>query len=137
MNKARRELLNSLHNDINEIIETLQSEDVAAAVKAKDYDWAAVKETAEEFKSRAEEIRDEEQEYFDNMPESFQNGDKGDNAQSVVSELDSAIDALDLVNVDEPEEEDEPGEDEVDSRIDDIVGHLEDARDAVDGASGY
>jgi uncharacterized coiled-coil DUF342 family protein len=135
MNKARRELLNSLHNDINEIIETLQSEDVAAAVKAKDYDWAAVAETAEEFKTRAEEIRDEEQEYFDNMPESFQNGDKGDNAQSVVSELDAAIDALELIDVTEPE--DEPGEDEVDSRIDDIVGHLEEARDAVDGASGY
>jgi uncharacterized coiled-coil DUF342 family protein len=134
MNKARREALNLLFSDINEIIETLQSEDVANAVKAKDYDWAAVKETAEEFKTRAEEIRDEEQEYYDNMPESFQNGEKGENAQAVVTELDSAIDALELVDVDEP---DEQPEDSADPRIDDIVGHLEDARDGVDGASGY
>jgi hypothetical protein len=136
MNKARRELLNSLHNDINEIIENLQSEDVANSVKAKEFDWAAVAETAEEFKTRAEEIRDEEQEYFDGMPENFQSGEKGDNAQAVVSELDSAIDALELVDVTEPDEG-EVGEDETDPRLDDIIGLLEDARDGVDGASGY
>jgi hypothetical protein len=134
MNKARREALNLLHSDINEIIETLQSEDVAAAVKAKDYDWAAVAETAEEFKTRAEEIKDEETEYYDNMPENFQSGDKGDAAQSVISELESAMDALDLIDVSEPED---PQEGDTDSRIDDIVGHLEDARDCVDAATGY
>lgn len=48
-----------------------------------------------DIKSALEDIRDEEQEAYDNMPESFQNGDKGEAAQAAIGELDSAIDALD------------------------------------------
>lgn len=40
-----------------------------------------------------EEIKDEEQAYFDNMPESFQNGDKGSKSQE-------AIDALEEIDID-------------------------------------
>ncbi len=38
----------------------------------------------------AETIRDEEQEYYENMPESFQNGDKGTAAQDAITNLDTA-----------------------------------------------
>lgn len=38
-----------------------------------------------------EACRDAEQEYYDNMPESFQNGEKGDAAQSAIDALDEAI----------------------------------------------
>lgn len=53
-----------------------------------------VKEQLETLSSDVEMLRDEEQEYFDNMPESLQGGEKGDNAESAVSSLDSAVDSL-------------------------------------------
>lgn len=49
----------------------------------------------EAAKSKLEEILEEEQEYFDNMPESFQGGDKGDTAQATIDALQEAIDSLD------------------------------------------
>ena len=44
----------------------------------------------EALKGRLEEIKDEEQEYLDNMPESFQQGEKGQRAEEAVSRLDDA-----------------------------------------------
>ena len=51
-----------------------------------------------------EELQQEEQDYFDNMPESLQNGQKGDDAQTAIdaletaaSEAESAADGLDEV----------------------------------------
>jgi hypothetical protein len=41
-----------------------------------------------------EEIRDAEQEAFDNMPESLQDGERGDAAQQSIDYLDTAIDYL-------------------------------------------
>ena len=37
-----------------------------------------------------EQARDDEREYFDNMPESFQEGDRGQQAEAVVDALDDA-----------------------------------------------
>jgi flagellar biosynthesis chaperone FliJ len=45
----------------------------------------------EELKSEIETIRDEEQEYKDNMPESLQNGDKGEQADTAITCLEEAI----------------------------------------------
>jgi Zn-dependent M32 family carboxypeptidase len=39
-------------------------------------------------------IRDEEQEYYDNMPASFQDGEKGETAQEVITVLDDALSSL-------------------------------------------
>lgn len=61
--------------------------------------------------SAVEYIKDEEQEYFDNMPESLQGGDKGQQAESNVSELESAQNELE--NID----------------FDSAIGNLENARD--------
>ena len=47
----------------------------------------------EGIKSEIEEIRTEEEEYYNNMPEAFQDGDKGDRAQTVIEYLDEAMTA--------------------------------------------
>ncbi len=41
-----------------------------------------------------EQAKDEEQEYFDNMPESFQSGEKGQNAENTVAVLGEAIEGI-------------------------------------------
>lgn len=68
---------------------------------------AALKERVEgiitlrdELVSEAEAIRDEEQEYLDNMPESLQSSEKGDNAQSAIDALEEAISELQDLDVD-------------------------------------
>ena len=48
----------------------------------------------EDAKTDAQDIQGEEQEYLDNMPESFQGGEKGEAAQAVVDYLEEAGDAL-------------------------------------------
>jgi len=40
-------------------------------------------------------LKDDEQEYFDNMPESFQNSEKGEAAQAAVDAFDSALASID------------------------------------------
>ena len=39
-------------------------------------------------------LRDEEQEYFDNMPEGFQQGEKGQAAKDAISQLDEAASSI-------------------------------------------
>ena len=41
-----------------------------------------------------ETCRDEEQDYYDNMPESFQDGEKGEAAQTPIDALDEAVSSL-------------------------------------------
>ena len=41
-----------------------------------------------------ETLRDDEQEYYDNMPESLQGGDKGQQAQEATDNIDHAISSL-------------------------------------------
>jgi uncharacterized coiled-coil DUF342 family protein len=48
----------------------------------------------EELMPQAEEIRDEEQEYFDNMPEAFQGGDKGQAAEEAISNLENVVEGI-------------------------------------------
>lgn len=50
-------------------------------------------EKMEGLKLEIEEIRTEEEEYYNNMPEAFQDGDKGDRAQTVIEYLDEAMTA--------------------------------------------
>lgn len=47
----------------------------------------------EEAKSILESARDDEQEYFDNMPDSLKDGEKGEKAQTAIDALDEAISA--------------------------------------------
>lgn len=48
----------------------------------------------EQEKVQLEEVYKEEEDYFDNMPESFQYGEKGDTAQEAMDNLQAAIDSL-------------------------------------------
>ena len=58
----------------------------------------------DDVKSQVETLLEEEQEYYDNMPEGFQNADKGEAAQSAISALEDAV-----------------------SNLEDTVGNLEEA----------
>ena len=51
----------------------------------------------EQAKSIVEECKDEEQEYHDNIPESFQNGEKGETAQQNVDNLETAESFMDCI----------------------------------------
>jgi flagellar biosynthesis chaperone FliJ len=58
----------------------------------------------DDLKCQLETLLEEEQEYYDNMPEGFQNADKGEAAQSAISALEYAV-----------------------SNLEDTVGNLEEA----------
>ena len=58
-------------------------------------DLGSVASKLEDLSGDIESIQDEEQEYFDNMPESFQQGDKGQRAEDAISNLDSARESVD------------------------------------------
>lgn len=68
MNKTRREAIAKQLAEIESIISQLA-----------------------DIRGELEFLRDEEQEYFDNMPESFQSGEKGTTAEDAISALDMAI----------------------------------------------
>lgn len=50
-------------------------------------------EKTEGIKQEIEEIKTEEEEYYNNMPSSVQDGEKGDRAQTVIEYLDEAMTA--------------------------------------------
>ena len=51
----------------------------------------------EDIKEDIDFIKDEEQEYYDNMPENFQTGEKGDKAQEAIDNLDYAYSSIEEV----------------------------------------
>lgn len=53
----------------------------------------------DELRSELETLRDEEQDYYDNMPESFQNSDRGERASAAVDALTNAIDDMENFDV--------------------------------------
>jgi hypothetical protein len=53
-----------------------------------------INERIAEFRGVLEELKDAEQEYYDNMPESFQVGEKGQKAETAVDAIDSAIQSI-------------------------------------------
>lgn len=59
-----------------------------------------VASACEDARSMLEELRDELQSWFDNLPESFQSGSKGEALESAIGSLDGAIDYIE----DAPEE---------------------------------
>jgi len=113
MNKERRKAL-------GEVIDAVE------ALKAKVSELVGplngLREEIEGLKDLVSGPRDEEQEYYDGMPESIQNGDKGSTAQE-------AIDALDEVDgmVDEITEAID-ALDNVDGKFDEIISKIDEAR---------
>lgn len=73
---------------------------IAALIKSAESvkeDFALLAGKIEGLKAEAESIRDEEQEYYDNMPESFQSGEKGQAAEEKISALDDAISEIETL----------------------------------------
>jgi t-SNARE complex subunit (syntaxin) len=50
-----------------------------------------IKEQIADLAMRLEDIRDQEQESFDNMPESLQQGERGEKMESAINELEEVI----------------------------------------------
>ena len=57
------------------------------------------REEASDLMNRAkdilEEVKDEEQEAYDNLPENFQNGERGEEMQGYIDAMEEAYDGLD------------------------------------------
>ena len=51
----------------------------------------------EDIREDIDFIKDEEQEYYDNMPENFQMGEKGDKAQEAIDNLNYAYSSIEEV----------------------------------------
>ena len=81
MNKTRRNELAKIQEEIKNIKE----------------DAEALKEKVEELKGKIEAVRDEEESAYDNLPESFQEGERGEQIEDslgyAVENLQGAIDA--------------------------------------------
>lgn len=54
-----------------------------------------------EARDLLDEARDEEQDYYDNLPENFQNGERGENAQTAISALEDGISALEGISLED------------------------------------
>lgn len=54
-------------------------------------------ELIDQAKGILESCRDEERDYFDNMPESFQDGEKGSVAQQAIDTLDESASSLEEI----------------------------------------
>ena len=51
-----------------------------------------------DLKEELESVLSEEQDYYDNMPESFQNGQRGEASQQAIDAIQQAIDNLDMLD---------------------------------------
>lgn len=83
MNNDRRKSLEALTKGLDAIREEAAEAMLGFAGRLRD------------LHAELESLRDEEQETYDNMPESFQNGDKGQAAEAAASALDTAAGNLD------------------------------------------
>jgi hypothetical protein len=118
MNKTRRKMISDLSTEVAAVIAII--EDAEA-----DVSWPAVKETISDLHSNCEALKDEEQEYLDNMPEGLKNGDKGDTAQSAITELENA--AMELEGAETAAGEETPDADEVVGNLNTAIEHLNEA----------
>jgi len=73
MNKARRKAISKILSEIEGL---------------------DINDKFEDLRSELETIKDEEEEAYNNLPESMQNGDKGEAMQAAIDSLDNAIQAL-------------------------------------------
>lgn len=60
-----------------------------------------IKDQIENVKSIVETAKDEEREYYDNMPENMQSGDRGQEADTAVSNLEDVFETLDGLDIDD------------------------------------
>lgn len=128
MNKEQRK-------EISEAFAKLDfSSDNIATLETEEDREAFIKDV-EDLKGTLEEIRNDEQEKFDNMPESFQSGERGQTLENNVSELDDAItnldDAINALKDDYPAKPDEANVEEWASNIADQIETAQSTAEAL------
>jgi hypothetical protein len=128
MNKIRRAQLSALHADVDSLVQKVQLDLDQKEVpdRANKLEFAALADDIQGLREQCESIKDEEQEYYYNMPSGLQGGEKGDNAQSVVSELDDADNAFHEAHSAAESEDHET-----------VIAQLDLAKDAIDNAGSY
>lgn len=111
MNKERRKQLESIKDDLSDILA----------------DFESLKGRLDDAKSALESLRDEETEYRDNMPEPLQNSEKGERAEAAIgamedgdTNLDDAINKVDDLT---------SGIDEVTMSIDEAISNIDTAQE--------
>ena len=130
MNQARRKSLQKARDDIQRAVNL-----IGAFIESKDtdtypepnpaFDRVPVITLITNAMGIVEEAKDEEQDYFDNMPESFQNGDKGEAAEEAISYMEDSAQALDNA-MDEIKAEDADLDLEVvDDALNEAIEHLD------------
>jgi hypothetical protein len=117
MNKDRRAAIDEAITTAGVLLESAQSDE--------DWDRSAAQEGVSALKETIEGIRDEEQEYFDNMPEGFQNGDRGSTAQEAIDNLEAAASDLDEIYWND---DDEPDAEVVASALESAIDNLQSAK---------
>lgn len=85
---------------VDKLVKALEDKDLSVTVTKIEHPtsradrFAAALGTVEDGKLDLEELRDELQEWYDNLPENFQDGDKGQEIQEAIDALNDAIDNL-------------------------------------------
>lgn len=65
--------------------------------KARRISITKIADSLQALKSDVESIQSEEQDAYDNLPESFQDGERGDRMQEAIGNLDDALNLIDEV----------------------------------------
>lgn len=63
--------------------------------KARRISITKIADSLQALKSDVESIQSEEQDAYDNLPESFQDGERGDRMQEAIGNLDDALNLID------------------------------------------
>lgn len=95
MNRERRQLIAAQVDELTTLLV-----DVAAETP----DWEAIDRTARSVADEIEVIRADEEAAYDNMPESFQQGERGEQSQAAIEALNSAFDMIDAPPSDDKED---------------------------------
>ena len=83
MNADRRKRISALMNYITDLQKDIRNLGIRQLM-----------DTAEGIKSGVEEVRDEEQEAFDNLSENLQTGERGQDMQEAITNLENTISQL-------------------------------------------
>ncbi len=92
MNKERRSRIAAACDELEALLGHVENAPTDA--QAATAFWADADSKAADIVSTVESIRDDEQEAYDNMPESFQQGERGEASQAAIEALQSAADML-------------------------------------------
>lgn len=118
MNRERRKELDQVSDLLQVIVGEIDEEP----------DWSDLRSRLEDHKTTVEGLQAEEQEAYDNMPESFQSGDKGDTAQSAIDNMGSAIGEIEsAIELTDKETKDEEMLDEFRNNLSTAMDYLSDA----------